>query len=155
MAGNISIISSDVITQTHDVFWSDLPEGINVPKETSLLILTTKLIKDSNEEIQLNKIIQACKIDETKVCTVQLENNIAWHKLRDLIKPEVVVLFGILPQYLGISVTFQLFYPNNFDGCIWIPSVSLTEMEQHPDVKKLLWIHGLKPVFIDKTTGNI
>ncbi len=148
------IIQSDIVTDKQDVYWQALPDAIPV-QAVQAIIITTPLASGSNEEAQLHKIIQACKLAENEYYIYTLEQPTAWHQLRDRLQPKVVLLFGVLPQQLGISAMFGIYHPNRFDGCIWIPSVSIAEMEKHPDTKKQLWVDALKPVFIDKTIGNL
>lgn len=148
------IIQSDIVTNKQDVYWQASPDDIPIQPITALII-TSPLISGSNDEAQLQKIIQACKLGENEYYVYTPEQPTAWHQLRDKLQPKVVLLFGVLPQQLGISAMFGIYHPNKFDGCIWIPSISIAEMEKHPDIKKQLWVDALKPVFIDKTIGNL
>ncbi|OSZ78487.1 hypothetical protein CAP35_09610 [Chitinophagaceae bacterium IBVUCB1] len=154
MQSTPDIIQSDIVKQQQDVYWQPLTDGVPA-QPVKLLVITTPLTVNSAEEAQLQKIIQACKLDATDYYIYTLEHATAWHQLRDRLQPQAVLLFGVLPQQLGISAMFGLYHPNRFDDAIWIPSISIAEMEKHPDTKKQLWVDGLKPVFIDKTIGNI
>lgn len=147
------IIQSDIVTSNVDVYWSALPDDLSVSAVKVLVV--TKPLQGNSEESQLEKILQACKLEQQDYHIYQLQENTAWHQLRDRLTPKVVLLFGILPQQLGVSAMFSLYHPNRFDNTVWIPCISITEMEKHPDTKKQLWVDGLKPVFVDKTIGNL
>lgn len=149
-----SILNTDIIKTSEDIFWNELPDGSNTNRETILIVLSKPVMAGSAEEIQLQKMMQACQLDGNQYHLIQIEQPIAWHKLRDTLKPKAVLLLGIHPRELGISAIFHLYAPNNFDGCVWIPSIPLHELEQQPEAKKQLWLHGLKPVFVDNPISN-
>jgi hypothetical protein len=149
-----SIINSDIIKTSEDTFWNELPDGVTAGAEIQLLVISKPITAGGTEEVQLQKMMQACGLDAKQYYHLQVAEPIAWHKLRDTLKPTAILLLGIHPKELGISALFHLYAPNNFDGCIWIPSIALNELEQQPEAKKQLWLHGLKPIFVDKTTSN-
>jgi len=150
------IISSPVIDRQWDSFWNELPKAVRQLPEKQLLVLSQAYTDGSAEAIQLQKMLQACTLTESSYNIIQFQpaQHLPWHKLRDHFKPKAVLLLGITPQQLGIAAMFRLFTPNNFDGIIWIAGLSLTELEKQPEAKKQLWQNGLKPVFVDKTTGS-
>lgn len=98
------------------------------------------------------KMMQACQLNEGdyNILTLTENETVAWHSIRDSLHPQYVILLGIMPQLLGISALFSLFYPNRFNDCIFISGLSLQESEKQPEAKKQLWLNGLKPVFVDK-----
>jgi hypothetical protein len=149
-----SIISSDIISKNEDVFWNEQPEIPETTAGISLLVLSIPNTGDQ-DEVQLNKMLQACQLTEEQFYILHIDKPLPWHKLREKLKPKVVLLLGVHPNELGISALFRLFIPNHFDDCLWIPSLSLADLEKQPDTKKQLWIHGLKPVFVDKTIGTL
>lgn len=145
------IINSKIIDAEWDALWQDttpLPQAI-------MLVITTPYSHNSPEELQLHKMMQACKLEHGQYQVLQLQSwqKAAWHKLRDMVKPEVVLLLGVHPKQLGISVLFHLFAPNRFNEKLFLAAPTLDEMEQQPDAKKQLWGLGLKPLFVDKTTA--
>lgn len=146
------IIKTAIIGAELDSFWQKLPEDILRLSPVDTLVITLPL--QANEEAQLQKMMQACKLDASAYNIVQVKENepLSWHQLRDTLRPKVILLLGILPQQLGISAQFYMFSPNRFNECTWIASPSITMLEQQPDAKKQLWTAGLKPVFVDKTT---
>lgn len=150
------IIQSDIVTQQWDAFWNPLPDSLNIGSEqTNTLVLTLPYTQGSAEETALLKMMQACKFgaEGYKIVQMQPEMLVAWHKIKEVANPKNVILLGVLPQQLGITVLLRLFNPNRFDGCIWIPGLSLTDMEKQPEAKKELWLNGLKPTFVDAVNG--
>ena len=151
------IIETDIISDEWNTFWDSLSEtkGPLAPKR--VLVLSGPYGPTSSESQQLQKMMQACNLTEDRYNVIQLvdDEDIAWHQLQYHLKPYVIILLGIHPSRLGISALFRINEPNNYNECIWIPSLSLSELEINPEVKKLLWLQGLKPVFVDKNFGDI
>lgn len=145
------IFSTDIIKADTDTFWGDnnVTEGL---VEKRVLVLTLPFTDNSQEHIQLNKILEACKLTAEEVNKIQVaENqNIALSKLKLNLNPEVVIIFGIAPAKLGLSAMFRLNSPNNFSDIVLIPTSDLAELEQQQQTKKDLWVNALKPLFIDK-----
>lgn len=157
MTSNPDIINSKIIRTDWDVFWQELDAGITGNATTEVLVLTLPYADGSSEETQLGKILQACKLpaEQYQVIKIESTQQLPWYKLREAKQPKAVILFGIMPQQLGISAMFRLFQPNSFNECIWVASPALTELETNAEAKKQLWQLGLKPVFEDKTIGNL
>jgi hypothetical protein len=145
------IIDTPIVTSNWDAFW----QAGALPQPVDVLVVSQPYEAGSKEETQLHKMLQACLLDlrQCHILHLTAEENIAWHQLRDAATPKAVLLLGIHPQQLGISAMFRLFTPNKFDDRIWVASPSLAELELQPDAKKQLWVNGLKPVFVDKSTG--
>jgi hypothetical protein len=153
MTDNLNIIKSKIVSSNWDIFWADTIAD-ELPKTT--LVLSTPYQAGSAEEAQLQKILQACALtaDSYHIIQVEAEQQVSWHRVRDKIKPEFVILFGVMPQQLGIAAMFRLNEPNRFNDCIWVPTLSIQDLEKQSDAKKQLWINGLKPVFVDKVFEN-
>lgn len=151
------IIETDIISDEWNTFWDSLSETTGPLAPRKVLLLSTVYAKDSTEAVQLQKMMQACTLSEDQYNIIQLNDNedIAWHQLQYHLKPAVVILLGIIPSRLGISALFKPNEPNNYDECIWIPTLSLSELETNSEVKKQLWLQGLKPVFVDKKFGDL
>ena len=147
------IIKSDIINKDWDIFWEHSSAGF---EEKPVLVISSSYERGTSEDIQLQKILQACALttEQYNILQVNEGQHISWHQLRDLTKPKVVILLGVMPEQLGISAMFRLFVPNSFNERIWIAGLSLAELEKQPEAKKQLWGNGLKPVFVDKTIGN-
>ncbi len=144
-----NIIKSPVVDSGQDAFWEDLPGEIRELSPAGVLVISQAFEQGSAEEVQLQKILQACKLSAGQYNLVKIKEDEAlpWHKLRELLQPQTVLLFGVMPHQLGISAMFHLFAPNHFNDCTWIASPSLPELEQQPEAKKQLWQQGLKPIF--------
>jgi hypothetical protein len=145
------IINTEIIDTETDIFWYNNSASDETISPKHVLILSKKIDEQSAEQQQLNKILDACKLSEDKYNLVQITDNErrAWHLLKDIANPSVIILFGVRPSDLGISALFRLNGLNNFDGASWIPTLSLSELEQQPQAKKDLWASALKPLFAD------
>ncbi|MEZ5016273.1 MAG: hypothetical protein R2800_04420 [Flavipsychrobacter sp.] len=148
------IITSDILDNNTDDFWEDLPKEMQDLDPKNVLVITTKMEDNSPEQAQLDKILAACQLEKANYFLIALEEDkqMAWHKLKAHFLPETVLLFGILPQKLGISSLFRINSINNFDGCTFIPALSIQKMEEQLEAKKQLWTNALKPHFIDTKT---
>lgn len=145
------IIRTDIISDSNDLFWNPSPSWTQGLAPRPVLVISRPFGKETPEAVQIGKILAACKLGsdtyhilhfpETAVC--------AWHQLRDTLHPSTVMLFGIPPEQLGISVHFMPHQLNRFDRASWITTSELTELMSQPDIKNHLWNYGLKPVFID------
>lgn len=151
----MNIINSDIITNKYDGLWEN-PELLSNLVPRPVAVIVNDFLPGSDDEMQLNKMLQACRLDAAKYHIVRLTDAklLAWHKLNDQLKPKIIFLIGILPVQLGISAYFRLNEVNNFDGCIWLPTLPLSELNRHDEVKKQLWTNGMKPIFVDMKFGS-
>jgi hypothetical protein len=149
MTDNLNIIRSKIVGDQQDVFWNAYATDKG-PKST--LIISLAFEARSTDEVQLQKMMQACMLGPDDYHVVQLggQEQVAWHSIRDIIQPETVILLGISPQQLGISAMLKFNEPNRFNDRILIPTLTLQDLEKQPEVKKQLWLQALKPVFVDK-----
>lgn len=158
MSNPTNLINTLIISSEWDRFWSELPGTITSGQmQKPVLVLTTPYQPGSQEEVQLRNMMQACELTENNHTLIQIPDKefIAWHKIKQNINPNRIIMLGILPANLGIGAMFRLNEPNRFDDCIWIPALSLSEMERQPEMKADLWKKGLKPVFKEKLFGAI
>jgi hypothetical protein len=95
------------------------------------------------------------KPEQYNVIGLKPGEKVAWHQLHQLLAPKIVMLIGILPAQLGISALFVLNSANSFDGCIWIPTVSLEVLGQKADLRGALWNNGMKPVLRENKYGYL
>lgn len=156
MEGKVQIINTPIVNPTTDDFWAPVDRFTknNIPKP--VMVITNTPQNDEYGNGQLSKMLDACKIGgQCTILRLSDREQAAWHQLKQALQPGFVFLIGVLPQQLGISAMFRLHEPNNFDGCIWLPSIAISELEKFPDTKKALWMNGMKPVFIDKQFGDI
>ena len=147
----MNIIKSDLVSSESDVLWEDIPVAMHAAVVKPVLILVNAYTPESSEGPQILKMLDACKLNPEQYNILQINKNqrIAWHKLREQVDPQIIFLIGVLPSQLGISSLFRMNVPNHFNDRIWLATLSISELEQHPDVKKQLWAEGMKPVFID------
>ncbi|MGN6568978.1 MAG: hypothetical protein ACTHJ0_13545 [Flavipsychrobacter sp.] len=151
MEGLPNIINTNIVKQDWDSFWQELKDpGNSVTKK--VLIISSPFASNSAEDMQLQKMLQACKLSTEDYNLFQIPDNqnFAWHKLREHFKPKMILLLGISPQDLGISALFKFNEACLFNDVLWLATVSLSAMEQQPDLKVQLWNSGLKPIFVEK-----
>jgi hypothetical protein len=147
----MNIIKSDIVSPAYDVLWDDTTDVIKGATPRDILILVNTFSPDNSESGQLQKMLEACKLSPEQYNIIQLDKGkmVAWHQLRELLDPKIIFMIGILPSQLGISSLFRLNAPNRFNDRVWLPTVSLSELEQNKALKQQLWNEGMKPLFID------
>jgi len=151
----MNIIKSDLVAMEYDIFWKDITPIVMNATPRPVLVLINESENNSQEDAQLLKMLDACKLapEQYNIIRIRQDEQVAWHQLRDRLNPKIIFMIGILPVQLGISALFKLNQPNHFNDCVWLPTISIREQEQFPDVKKQLWLSGMKPVFVDKSFG--
>ena len=147
------IINTPVVFNHWDAFWQS-PENHNLQKK-QVLVITTRFEANSEVDNQLQKILAACKLREEQIQILFLKEGeeIAWHRLRDIVEPKQVILFGVEPSQLGISAYFMPHQVSRFNGASWLQTLSLEELMKRPEIKTHLWNYGMKPVFLEKIYG--
>lgn len=150
MTDNLNIIKSKIVSSDWDAFWQQNLAIEELEKNT--VVLCAPYQAGSGEQMQLFKMLGACHLtpEDFHIIHVMDGENVAWHQVRDKIKPKHVIISGVMPAQLGISAMFRFNEPNRFNDCIFIPTLSLPELERNPEVKKQLWLSALKLVYIDK-----
>ena len=148
----MNIIKSDVVSAVYDVMWDDASDVIKGAAERPILVLVQKY-ENATESAQLRKMLDAAQLSPEQYNIIELEKGkmVAWHRLREALNPQTIFLLGVVPSQLGISSLFRLNAPNHFNDRVWLATLSLSELEQRPDVKKQLWLDGMKPIFVDST----
>ncbi len=146
----MQLISSKIVPASQDLFWAELPEAWRANSPRPCLVLTFPITDGSAQKQTLLKMLGACMLspDQYHILEMQPGQQLAWHKLNDHYNPEYVLLLGISTAVLSIQALFRLHEPNHYNECIFIPSLSLDDLEKSPEAKKDFWIKGLKPVFI-------
>lgn len=149
------IIHTDVVSEKWDKFWEESQTNIADKATTEVLVLSTPFAANSEDDNQLAKMMQACKLlpDDYKVIQVDANNTLSWHILRDKLGIKTIILLGLQPQDIGVSVQLMPHQVSRFNSCNWIVTASLPELRVHAEIKGHLWNYGLKPVFIDKVYG--
>src|SRR5262249_54046362 len=146
------ILNTPVLPAGYDAFWKDeqgILDGLT-PKDT--LFITPPIAAGSLADTKLQAIIKACGLSEGEYHIIQLhpEAKIAWHLIRDTLKPKYIVMLGIELSQLALSVQFMPHQVSRFDDRAFIPTFTIEQVEEYPDIKRHFWLYGLKPVFIDK-----
>lgn len=149
------IINTAIIDSSEDQLWADISAKVSGMQALDILVVSQPFAQGSPEEVQLQKMMQACKLEAAAYNTIHIatEERLSWARLRDRLEPKYILLLGVLPQQLGIAALFHMFAPNRFNDRVWIAAPSLAALEQQPEAKKQLWLSGLKPVFVDKANG--
>lgn len=152
----MNIIKSDLVSPEYDVFWEDVTALTNNAAPRPVLVLINRYEAGSHEQTQLHKMLDACKLlpEQYNIIFIEKDQKAAWHKLKAQLDPKIIFLIGVTPGQLGISSLFRLNEPNRFDEKVWLPTIPVLEQDNHPDVKKQLWVNGMKPVFVDKMYGT-
>lgn len=146
----MNLINSKTVSSSEDIFWNEIPEKWEVLQPRPVLVLAAPYKTAGSEEETLIKMLGGCALTQDKYHILQLENGeqVAWHMLRDKLAPQQVILLGVEPGQLGISALFRFNEMNRFNDRIFIPSLSLQQMQQYPEAKKALWVQALKPCFL-------
>jgi hypothetical protein len=155
MEEQINIINTKVIPEDWNAFWEDISPLVADMQPQDTLVLSQPFPTGSATENQLQKMLAACQLQPNQYNIIQLtdDQKIAWHQLREWLKPDKVILLGVSTDQLGISIQFMPHQVNRFNDCSWMPTLSIPQLEEYPDIKKHLWNYGLKPVFVDKIYG--
>jgi hypothetical protein len=152
-----NILKTDIINNKYDVLWDDVADLVKDTGSRPVLVIVNGCAPGSADDVQLLKMLDACKLtpDQYTILRLKSDDMVAWHKLRDRLDPRIVFLIGIMPAQLGISAFFRLNEPNHFNDCVWLPTVDISVLELHKDVKLQLWNSGIKPIFHDKKFGAL
>lgn len=141
------IFNTLIIQSSEDALWDNsLSETLS---ELDTLVISSPFTAGSNEEIQLQKMLGACKLSQAHYQVLQLQENqlVSWHQLKESTKATKVLLLGILPAQLGIVSMMAINEINNFNKAKWMPTVSLTMLLSDNNLKQHLWTNVLKPVY--------
>lgn len=151
----MNIINTPVIPSDNDAFWEADERIMKDLSPNSVLVITSPISSNSEEENLLKKILEACKLNTQDYNLIQLneKQKISWHLLRDKLEVKTIILFGIELSQLGVNVQLMPHQTNRFNNCNWIPTASLDFIIKQPEIKAHLWNYGLKPVFVDKIYG--
>jgi hypothetical protein len=148
----MNIINSDIVTSEHDAIWADVSFLVNEPVHRPVLVVTNEHAPVNSGDGLLKKMLDACGLASGQYNIIYLKEGqkAAWYQLRELLDPKIILLFGILPAQLGISAMFRMNEPNHFNDRVWLPTLSIKELENNQVAKTQLWNNAMKPVFIEK-----
>jgi len=110
------------------------------------LVITTSAGNETEALGQLEKILIACKLQNTDYSIFTLTND--WSFYRNNASIKEVLLFGITEADLNINIQLPYNQPVKFDERTWIKTASITEVMESRDLKNILWQNALKPHFV-------
>lgn len=102
-----------------------------------------------DRELQfLTGILTACKLGLEEVAVINLHNypGITYKELNKQFNSKTVLLFGTAPASLELPLNFPPFQPQPFNGCTYLFSPALNELENDKILKTKLWL-CLKKIF--------
>lgn len=143
----MQLYNTKVVPSATDALW--VPPALPDMTGAVLLIITTPYAQDGAESQTLQKMMAACKLSQSDYAVLEIPPDApySWQAIAASGAPKAVLLLGVLPAQLSIHALFRLHAPNHFGGHIFIPALSLKEIESNPAAKKELWASGLKPLF--------
>lgn len=153
----MNIITTDILTTDNDRLWEDATAYLQHKQPAPVLVITETLAPGSAEELQLHRMMEACKLSTSQYNVVYIPAGaqVAWHKLHHALQPRIVILLGMVPARLGISALMQYCALNRFDDTYWLPGPSMASMGSQQEIKSQFWNMALKPTFISGTYGNV
>lgn len=147
MSSHPPIISTPILPSEWDWLWEE--PTIPAPGDQPPRLLVLSLPRKDEEQKVLMNMMNACQLQSGEYLILDLlaHQRIPWSYLRKNIQPKQILLLGVSAEQLGIRALFRPYEPNDFDGLQWIPAASIQDLEARPDLKKALWLKGLKPIF--------
>ncbi len=137
------LFGNNKVIRNGEVIEKNNSEGLLTIKT---LVLITPPMQEMEEYVQLEKMLNACRLQKEQY---KVETEVKpWSYYRNFDNIKDVLLFGIREQELDINVFFAENQPHNFDGRIWIRSISIAQMANNQQAKNNLWQNALKPHFV-------
>ena len=102
-----------------------------------------------DSELQfLTSILTACKLGLEDVAIINFNNfpGSTYKELNKLFKSKTVLLFGTEPSTVDLPLSFPHFQPQPFNGCTYLFSPALKELENDKMLKSKLWL-CMKKIF--------
>lgn len=142
------LFNTPVVPASSDVFLEDAM--LAGPGLSDTLVISRPYPSPGSEETQLLRLLGACKLAESdyRIVTLGEDQKVAWHRLREQTQASKILLLGVPPLQLGINALMVPHEINHFNGGIWIPTVSLQELSNSPQLKQHLWQQVLQPLYI-------
>ena len=105
-------------------------------------------IKDEDLQFLIN-ILSACKLSLADVAVVNNHlHPVSYSQITAQFQPEVLLLFGIPHESIGLPLHFPDFQLQQYDNKQMLAAPPLTMIALNPDIKKLLWTN-LQKLFIN------
>jgi hypothetical protein len=87
----------------------------------------------------ISKILEACKMNIADVAIVNhLTKPVIITELKKQLEPTIVILFGTTPADIKLPIGFPQFKPQVYDGCTYLLSPSLDELNKDSEEGKIL-----------------
>lgn len=149
------ILNTPIVPPATDAFWQDANGALNDYTPRPALFISAPIEAGSAAMTSLENMIKACKLqpDDYNLIFLPAGEPLAWHLMQQKLQPKYVVILGIDLSQLALSVVLMPHQVSRFSQCSFIPTASIHELNQYPDIKKHFWEYGLKPVFVDKVYG--
>jgi hypothetical protein len=150
------IFSTDIVTDKIDVYWEQ--QSQQAFQKVPVLVISTHLEEGSPAtQLLTNMLHGGCKLTADQYHIIYLKDSdvLPWTIIREQVSPKLVLLFGVTPKQLGIHALFLLHEGNKFDDCIFLPAMSLPEINTQATLKQAIWKGGLQPIFELKKYGDI
>lgn len=104
----------------------------------------------------LSKVLGAVQYDlgrDTKLLRLSADQSaVSWAPLQAAHAFERVMLFGVAPSQLGLSLLLRPYVPTSWQNIRWLVAHDLSEVEQQPKLKSGLW-SAMKVIFEDALPG--
>ena len=100
--------------------------------------------------IFLTGILSACKLNMADIALLNLYKTpaINYLKINETFSPRVTILFGVTPTAIELPFNVPVFQVQSFNGQMYLPAPSLSELQLSTDQKKHLWLR-LQQLFLN------
>ena len=119
---------------------ADIRDQIDIDQCKTIVVLHESESATTDQEL-LFKMLKAVKrsVDETQIIVLSDENMGNVGSLLALDQLEQILVFGLLPQDVGLNVKAKLYRSFQMQGKQLIFSHGLVTLNQKPEYKKPLW----------------
>lgn len=115
--------------------------------QQKILILISKDDNLPENQQLLEKMLQACKLQEADYQIAMLPDTSHVLSTINQLQPETVLLFGLHLNNEAFNAQKKLYAPFRFNNIKFLLSNTLREVSTTPALKSSLWTTGLKPLF--------
>ena len=113
--------------------------GINNKKITFIVNASDAVFVPEKHLALITKLLEACKMNIGDVAIVNhFSSPVIINDLKKQLFPETLVLFGVEPTLIKLPISFPQFKTQAYDGCTYLFSPSLSELDQPTEEGKLL-----------------
>jgi DNA polymerase III psi subunit len=89
----------------------------------------------------LSGILNACKLmlEDVGLLNIASYPAISYKKISDIFTPQIVIMFGILPDAIQLPFVMPEFQRQSYNNQVYLAVPSLTELEKNKELKRKLW----------------